>query len=285
MFKAYTSLTKPGMIRGNAVIAAAGFLLASKGHINMWLLLEMLVGLSLVIASGCVFNNYIDRSIDKDMARTKKRTLVQGKVTNRNALIFATILAVLGIIILIKFTNTVAVTATLIGLVVYVAIYSPMKHRSIHAALVGSIAGAVPPVVGYTAVSHHLDLATGILFLILVLWQMPHFYSIALYRFNDYSAASVPVFPIKKGIFITKIHILMYISVFIGATLSLTLFGYTGYIYAGILLLVGSAWFIFALKGFAQKVDTTKWARTMFFYSLLVIMVFSITISLNSFLI
>ena len=285
MFKTYLSLTKPGMVRGNMILAATGFLLASGKHINFTLFLLTVVGVSCVVASGCVFNNYIDREIDKKMLRTKSRAFALEKVKTTNTLLFATIFAAIGFVVLFFFTNAVTLAVTLFGLVVYVGIYSPLKHRSSHAALVGSLAGGVPIVAGYTAVMHSINGAALLLFFILVLWQMPHFYSIALYRYEEYKAAGVPVFPLAKGVFITKIHILAYISAFITATLFLTVFGYAGYIYAGVAGVLGVAWFIYGLRGLIAKTDTVKWSRTMFFISLAVLMVLCSVLSLNAFLI
>src|SRR6202040_4019316 len=114
---------------------------------------------------------------------------------------------------------------------VYVVLYSFWKYRSSLATLVGSIAGAVPPVVGYCSVSNRFDTGAVLFFLILVLWQMPHFFSIAMYRLQDYSAAAIPVLPIKKGNHRTKVHMVFYILGFIMVAILLTVFGYTGYSY------------------------------------------------------
>jgi protoheme IX farnesyltransferase len=253
MLKHYYSLTKPGMIRGNAIITVAGFLLASKGDINIWLLIATLAGISCVIGSGCVFNNYIDRKIDKKMPRTEGRALVTGKISGKNALFFASILGIIGFVILLLYTNILATIVALVGFVVYVGIYSPLKHSSVHAALIGSIAGAVPPVVGYVAVTNHLDPAALILFLILIFWQMPHFYSISIYRYDDYAAADIPVLSVKKGIARTKIHIIMYIILFIITSYLLTAFHYTGFTYALVAGILGLAWLALGLSRFQKK--------------------------------
>lgn len=272
------------MIRGNAVITAAGFLFASKGTINLWLLLETIIGISFVIACGCVVNNYLDRDIDKKMDRTKNRAFAKGEVSARGAFIFAAILGLIGFGILLKSTNFITVGAALLGALVYIGLYTPLKHTSVHAALVGSISGAVPIVVGYTSVTHHIDVASMLLFIILVLWQMPHFYAISIYRKDDYASASVPVISIEKGIPTTKLRIIMYINAFITAVLLLTLFGFAGYTFAAIMLVLGFLWLYFAIKGF-NALDNTTWAKNMFRYSLVVIMVLAVTLSLNSFLI
>ena len=168
MFKTYYQLIKPGIIRGNAIPATAGFFLASRGNVSYLLLLETLAGISLVIASGCVFNNYLDRHIDKKMARTKNRAIVQGLVSKQQALTYASVLGLLGLIILAVHTNWLTVAIGVAGLFFYVIVYGIAKRRSVHSTLIGSISGALPPVAGYTAVTGRLDAVAITLFFILV---------------------------------------------------------------------------------------------------------------------
>lgn len=283
VFRTYYSLVKPGIIRGNLITATAGFLLASKTDIDARLLLATLAGTALIIASGCVFNNYMDRSIDKKMARTKKRALVQGIISGRNAIAYAIVLGVLGLSVLAVLVNVLTAVIGLLGLFFYVIVYGYWKRRSTLGTVVGSISGAVPPVAGYTAVTSQLDAAALILFLILVCWQMPHFYSIAIYRRKDYATAGLPVLPVKKGMHLTKIYILLYIAGFTAVASLLTVFGFTGYVYLTMAIALGLAWFWKGLAGF-KVTDDVHWARGMFFFSLLVITVLSATISAEALL-
>lgn len=269
-------LTKPGIILGNIITTASGFALASRGHIDFSLFLITLIGLGFVIASAGVFNNYIDRKMDAKMERTKNRALPKGLITPQKALIFASLLGVIGLVVL-SYTNLLTVFVALTGFFVYLVLYAFMKYRSFYGTLIGSIAGAVPPVVGYCAVSDHFDTAALLLFVIVVLWQMPHFFSIAIYRIDDYAAASIPVLPIEKGMYTTKVHMLLYIIVFMMTTLLLTLSGYTGYLYALVAILLSLSWMALCLRGFTVNNDK-RWARKMFVCSLVVIMGLCITI-------
>jgi len=280
LLKTYYHLTKPGIIYGNALTATAGFLLASKGHVKVWLLIATIMGTSLVIASACVFNNYIDRGIDKKMARTNKRALVSGLVTGQNAVIYATLLGVAGFLILAVYVNLLVVGIGLAALLDYVVLYGIAKRRSVHGTLVGSVAGAAPVVAGYCAVTDRLDGGALILFLILAVWQMPHFYAIAMYRFDDYSAAGLPVLPNKKGMKNAKLQILLYITAFIIATVLLTVFGYTGYTSLVVMALLGVAWLWLGMQGFKAS-DDKLWARKMFFFSLVIILSLSIMMSVG----
>lgn len=266
----YYLLTKPGIILGNLVTVAAGFLLASRGTINFKLFFATLIGLAFIMASACVFNNYIDRQIDKKMERTKNRALVRGLICGRHAIFFATFLGILGNAILFLYTNFLTVFVAGIGFFVYVVLYSLWKCRTIYGTAIGSIAGAVPPVVGYCAVSNHFDTGALIFFAMMVLWQMPHFFSIALFHFDDYRAAEIPVLPIKKGVRRTKIHMMLYIVGFIFAAMMLTFFNYTGYLYLTIAVSIGLAWLGLCMKGFKSDNDQL-WGCHMFRLSLLMI--------------
>lgn len=279
--KRYYRLTKPGIIAGNAITAAAGFFLASKGIISFALLVATLVGISLVVASGCVFNNYIDRDIDAKMERTKHRELVQGTISGWSAIVYGVVLFALGILALALYTNPLTVYLALAGFFFYVVVYSLWgKRGSVYGTVIGSISGAVPPVVGYCAVSNNFDLGAVLLFAILVLWQMPHFFAIAIYRVDEYTAAGIPVLPLKKGNHATKVQMLLYIFAFIITALLLTVFGYTGYAYFAVIAIFGLVWLGLCMQGFRAK-DDKVWARKMFLFSLVIIMLLSLMISLR----
>lgn len=286
--KNYYELMKPGLVYGNLITTIAGFLLASAVYhipLNWTLLALTAAGLFFVMASGCVFNNYIDRDIDIKMARTKDRALVTGKISGRAALVFGVILAALGFGLLFVYTNMLALFAAFVGFFFYVFMYSLWwKRRSPAGTFVGAIAGATPPVVGYAAAYGRFDLAAGLLFVVLVIWQMPHFYAIAIRRFGDYMAAGVPVLPVKRGIPATKKQMLAYVVLFVLMAPLLTLFGFVGYIYLAVVLVLGFIWLVFAVKGMrsAGPGDDVRWARGMFLWSLTVMTLTFITLALAS---
>lgn len=282
MLKNYYRLTKPGIIRGNLITATAGFFLASRGEIDWWLFLAMLGGLGLVIASSCVFNNYLDRDIDALMSRTKKRALVNGAITERSALIFASILGFLGAFILASFTNLLAWGVALLGMFFYVVVYGIGKRKTVWGTVIGSISGAIPPVVGYVAVTDNINLVALLLFITLVFWQMPHFYSIAMFRLKDYKAAKIPVLPAVKGNATTKRQIIGYTYGFVAASALLGVAAHTGDLYLLGILVLGAAWLWLGVKGFKVE-DDINWARKMFGFSLLVITGWSLLISIDSF--
>ena len=283
MFRDYYYLTKPGIIYGNLVTTTAGFMLAGKGHISILGLLTILGGVTLVIASACVVNNYTDRKLDTKMTRTKQRALASGRISGANAAVFGLSLGFLGLLILGLFTNILTFLLGLIAYFVYVVLYGITKRRSVHGTLVGSIAGALPPVAGYTSVTNNLDAVALLLFLLLVFWQMPHFYAIAMYRFKDYKAAGLPVLPVKKGMEATKIQIVLYIVAFTVTGMFFTLSGYTHALFLIIILGLGLSWLHKGVQGF-NTADDKVWARKMFIYSLVVNLGMSLLLSVGAIL-
>lgn len=282
--KTYYSLTKPGVLYGNAITAAAGYLLASRGMIEWWLFLALCIGSTLVIASACVLNNYLDQDIDKVMARTKKRAIVSGEVSGRNAVIFSIVLGILGLAILIAYTNPLVVAIGVIGFVDYVVLYGMLSKRlSVHGTLVGSISGAMPILAGYCAATGAIDVGAFIVFAILFLWQMPEFYSIAIYRRKEYQKAGVPVISVMNGVENTKHQIIAYTVMFVVASLLLAILGYAGSTYLIVMAALGGYWIGLAFQGLKAK-HADEWARRMFHFSLVILLVFCGLISVDAWL-
>lgn len=283
MIKQYLQVTKPGIIFGNLISVIGGFLLAAKGTINYPLFVATLIGVSLVVASGCVFNNVIDRDIDKKMERTKNRALVKGLIPLKNTLVYASLLGIAGFALLYLAANPLAMWLAVMGFVVYVGVYSLyMKRHSVYGTLIGSLSGAAPPVIGYCAVSNQFDAGALILLLIFSLWQMPHSYAIAIFRFKDYQAANIPVLPVVKGISVAKHHITLYILAFMIATLMLSLGGYAGYKYLVVAAAVSVWWLGMALSGYKRPNDDRAWAKKLFLFSIVAITSLSVMMSVDS---
>lgn len=286
-FAAYYKLTKPGIIYGNTIMTVAGFLLAASiaRQFDALLFLATILGTALVIASACVFNNFLDRSIDKKMARTQKRPLITGEINGRSALWYAAVLGVIGFTCLGLFTPGITVLLGIIAIITYVVMYGLAKRKSVWGTLVGSIPGALPPVAGYTAVTGALDTGAVLIFLIMVTWQMAHFYAIAIYRKNEYAAAAIPVWPIKRGLRSTKVHIVGFIAAFIIVCLLLSGYGYTGYVFATTVGMTGLWWLHKGIKGFRVPDDASvKWARSIFGSSLRTLLILSLMMSVGALL-
>lgn len=177
--------------------------------------------------------------------------------------------------------NPLACWLGVMGFVVYVGVYSLyMKRHSVYGTLIGSLSGAAPPVIGYCAVTGEFDSGALILLAIFSLWQMPHSYAIAIFRFKDYQAANIPVLPVVKGISVAKNHITLYIIAFAIATLMLTLGGYAGYKYLIVAAAVSVWWLGMALRGYKVE-DDKVWARKLFGFSIIAITALSVMMSVD----
>lgn len=280
MLRAYYRLAKPGIVYGNLLAAGAGFMLAAKGSINWQLLAMFLAGIAFVMASACVSNNIIDRNIDKKMKRTKLRATVTGEISLRNAAIYATILCVGGLLLLMQ-VSWLVFWLGVIAYIMYVVVYGIAKRGSVYGTLVGAIPGAMPPMAGYTAVSGGLDMGSWLLFLIMIAWQMPHFYAIAIFRRKEYEAAHIPVLSVVRGVASTKYQMALYVSLFAILTLLLSYLGYTGVVFAIVMTILSFIW-LFKIRRGIQAKDNVKWARGVFGYSLRVLLIFCVMLSIEA---
>lgn len=260
-----------------------GYLLAARGHVLLGRLVATVAGISLVIAAACVVNNYIDRGIDSKMSRTKWRSKATDRVGLTAGLAYAASLIAVGSAVLLWGANWLTAGVGAVGVLFYVVFYSIMKRRSIHGTLVGCVSGATPLVAGYTAVKGRLDTATVLLLLIMVFWQLAHFYAIGLYRLKEYRAAGLPIMPVVKGEPLTKRLIIANIAAFGVCAGLLTAFHYTGYVFLAVMSVVTISWLWRGRRGFGAT-GNTQWARGMFGFSLLVITVFSLSAIANAWL-
>ena len=283
VLKNYYHLTKPGIIRGNLITALAGFLFAASGNIHVPSLLATLTGIALVIASGCVYNNILDKEIDKVMERTKKRAIPAKSINVGSAAVYATILGLAGFGILYFYTNITTVLVGFTGIIFYVLVYGYVKRRSAFGTEIGTISGATPILAGYTAVNGFIDWPAVVLFVIMAVWQMPHFYAIAIFRMKEYAKAKIPVLSVKKGIPEVKLRIMVYVAIYTLVATLPTILGYAGITYGLILFSTGLYWFY---KSYASKnkLEINSWARQNFGISLLVLLIFSTALSLDAFL-
>lgn len=275
----YYQLAKPGIVRGNLLSLLAGYFLAASLYgFDFPALIGVLVGTALVIASGCVFNNLLDRNIDAKMERTKKRALVRHTISLRAAVVYGVILGVVGFCFLWFLTNPLTTAVGMLGIVWYVVIYGYAKRHTPWSTLIGSVCGATPPVAGYVAITGTFDAAALILFIILTVWQMPHFYAIAIRREDEYRAGGIPVLAVVKGAATTKKRIIAYMVLFCLTTPWLTLLGYTGMTYLVLSAALSVYWLTVAIRTWNEPNDK-KWAGRIFGVSLLVLLLQSAIIA------
>lgn len=267
-WKDFITVTKPGIIRSNLIAAFAGFWLASKWDFQYGMMIMTLLGTMLVMASSCVFNNYFDRDFDTKMERTRERSLPTGRLKPVVVLWYAIILGVTGLGILFAFSGVVAGIAGIVGMLVYVVIYTLwLKRSSTWSTSVGAISGAMPPVIGYVAVTGTVDLGAILLFAMLFLWQPPHFWALGIRRVEEYRNAGYPLLPVVKGIKRTKLQMLPYVGLLIPIPILMYVYGYTGKIFLIASLALSVIWFIQSLKGF-KATDDEAWAKKSFLFSI-----------------
>lgn len=277
-FKNYFQLAKPGIIFGNLITLTGGFLLATHRQIGfeyITLFLYVMIGVALMIASGCVFNNCYDRDIDSTMERTQKRPLVTGDISLAMALVYGSILFVLSCMILYALVNPLTLYIILFGFVVYVVIYTISKRLTIHATVLGGISGAIPPVAGYTAVVNGLDYNTLGLFLILFFWQIPHSYAIAMLYKDDYKKVNLPMLPLVKGIAYTKKIMLVYLVPFVVSCSIPYLLGTADLVSFVVCMFVAIYWLYKSVVSYKQD-DDRAYAKTVFKISIIVVTVISL---------
>ena len=279
--RAYYQLTKPGVLYGNVLTALAGFFLAASGHVDWWLFAAMLVGMTSVVGGACALNNYLDRDIDSVMKRTRKRPSVTGAVSPAGMIVFAWTLFVVGTIVLAVWTNWLTVAIGVAGFVTYVWFYGAWtKRTSIHGTAVGAVSGALPISGGYAAASGQVDAGLVIAFLIMFFWQFPEFYSIAIYRRKEYAAAKVPVMSVVKGVRSTTVQIFIYTVLYVVSTLLLIAYNYVGWTYFAVMAITGLYWIWLGGQGLSSK-DPEAWARRMFKFSMIAILVLCLMLSVG----
>jgi protoheme IX farnesyltransferase len=271
-------LAKPGIVMGNLIAALGGYFLASKGHLlDFQLFLAVVSGTSLVVASGCVCNNCIDSDIDRKMVRTCHRIMALRAVKIQTALCYGAALGGFGLLWLMSYTNPLSVMLALLGLVIYVGFYSLwLKRCSLYGNLIGSLSGAMPPAIGYTAVTGTVDGPCLLLILTFCLWQMPHAYAIALFRQDDFKAAGLPMLPIQRA----KRQIVGYVALFLLSALALGYSSEVGPIYFFSVTGVGIYWLVVALSH-SRAANDRLWARRVFGISIGMIMIVSLTPSID----
>ncbi|MEK8126567.1 heme o synthase [Paenibacillus filicis] len=282
MLRDMIQLTKPRLLQLNVIAALTGFWIASKWDIDWSLLIWMLIGSTLTIASACVINNYWDRELDLNMERTKNRPLPTGRLSPRLVLIYGIVLGIAGVALLFTLTNAVTGWLGLIGWGVYVGVYTIwLKRTSTWSTSVGGISGAMPPIIGYCAVTGEIDMGACILFAVLFLWQPPHFWSLGIRRVEEYRAAGFPLLPVVKGIKRTKLQMIPYVLLLIPAVILLFTYGYVGYVFLAVSVIGSVAWLIHTVQGLYTKNDE-KWAKTNFFISVNYLMIVFILMIVNT---
>jgi heme o synthase len=252
----YFELTKPKVVALITFTAIVGTLLASPGWPPLDALILGNLGIALASACAATINHVLDRRIDEQMARTRGRPFPTGAMNERKALTFAAVLGTTSMVILAFFVNRLTAVLTFASLIGYAVIYTVwLKRATSQNIVIGGAAGAAPPVLGWTAVTNHVDPHALLLFLIIFVWTPPHFWALAIARRDDYAKAGIPMLPVTHGVEYTRLHVLLYTVLLFIVTLLPYLTRMTGLIYlaAALVLNAGFLYYAFALKITARE--------------------------------
>ncbi len=275
----YVQLTKPRIITLLVITAYASMLMAGGTDLPLGLLVAVLGGGSLAAGAAGAFNSYVDRDIDPLMKRTSKRPLAQGTVPPSHALVVGGVLTVVSFAVILVMANLLAAALAMFAIVFYIFVYTMwLKRRTAQNIVIGGLAGAVPPLVGWAAVTGTVGLPAFVLAAIIFLWTPPHFWALALVRKADYGAVGIPMLPNVAGDRATRIQITAYSVVLAIATLALWIpLGAVGPVYGIGASLLGLLFVAYAVR--LQFAPSDKHAMSLFWYSIFYLsLVFSLLV-------
>jgi len=263
----YVSLAKPRIIPLLLITALGGMMMAERGWPSTGLVLLTLLGGALAAAGAGAINCWIDRDLDREMLRTRRRPLPDGRIAPSHALIFGIGLGLAAFLVLAFWVNVLAATLAIIGLLFYVFVYTLwLKRWTVQNIVIGGAAGAVPPMVGWAAVTHKLDLTALYLFAIIFLWTPPHFWALALRLKGDYARAQVPMLPVVRGESAARRQILFYTLILVAVTLAVVLTGALGLLYLAGAGVLGGLFIALAVANLRTR--RQRWSRLLFDYSI-----------------
>ena len=250
----YYEMTKPRVVMMMILTAMVGMFLAVPGMVPLDALLWGNVGIALVASAGAVVNHLIDHRIDTIMQRTLKRPIPQGKVTPTQALLFACAICLSGMAILMWLVNPLCAWLTLASFVGYAIIYTGwLKRATPQNSVIGGLSGAMPPLVGWTAVTGTVEPGGLLLVLIIFAWTPPHFWPLAIHRKNDYAKTNIPMLPVTHGEALTKLHTLLYTIIMLVVSVMPYLTGMSGLFYLMSALVLGAGFLYHSINLMVTK--------------------------------
>jgi protoheme IX farnesyltransferase len=269
-FRDYLSLTKP---RINALVLVTTFIgawLGVEGKVDFERLVLILLGTGLTVAGAAAFNCYQEAEVDAKMSRTMDRPVPSGRISTTNAFSMGFVCSLLGLLILFTFVNALSCLLAFTALIVYTPIYTWMKKLTSLSTLVGAIPGALPPVIGWAGVRGEINLPAVLLFLIMFVWQPPHFLALALYKKNEYDQAGLAMLPIEMSDELATRQMITYSAALLPLSLLPVHFGIAGYRYFLLATVLGLGFLGSVLAGLVENVRSKEnWSRGVFIFSIL----------------
>jgi protoheme IX farnesyltransferase len=282
LFQDLLSLTKARLSALVLFVTTISFYIASSSKgFSPKLLFFTLLGTSFLVAGSSFLNAFFEREIDGQMIRTENRPLPKGRLSARVILASGIVLALIGVPILTFWVNPLTGFLGAVAFIFYAFMYTPLKTRTSVAALIGAIPGALPPLIGWTAVQGKIDAVGTTLFFILFFWQLPHFLAIAIFRKKEYQNAGIKIMPLTDGDQSTRKLMMRYSAMLIPISLLLVPLGLAGEIYFFVALILGLIYFIWTCYGM-KPVSALAWARSLFLYSLIYLPILFVTLLLDN---
>lgn len=279
----YYEMCKPRVVMLMILTALVGMFLAVPGMVPLDILILGNLGIALVAASGAVVNHLIDRKIDVLMKRTHNRPLPQGRVDATQAAIFAVAIGVSGMTILLLWVNALAAWLTLASFVGYAFIYTGyLKHATPQNIVIGGLSGAMPPLLGWSAVTGTIEADALILVLIIFAWTPPHFWALAIHRKDEYARSGVPMLPVTHGEHVTKIHIIVYTAILVAVSVLPYFSGMSGLLYLVAAVALGIGFMGWSTKLMVKPGPTT--AMDTFRYSIVYLALLFIALVVDHYL-
>lgn len=270
-WRAYYELCKPRVVALMLITTLVGMLLATPVMVQWPILIFGIVGIGLTAAAGAITNQLVDRHIDALMRRTQGRPIPAGKVSPGIAASLAVVFATIGLLLLLIFVNPLTAILTFLSLVGYALIYTVfLKRATPQNIVIGGLAGATPPLLGWTAVTGHMDYGGLLLVLIIFIWTPPHFWALAIYRVDEYAKANIPMLPVTHGIAYTKLNILLYTILLVVISILPVVVAMSGLIYLIGTLILDAIFLYWVIK--LKYSENPKVAMQTFSYSIIYLM-------------
>ena len=283
LIKNYYELCKPNVVLMMLLCALVGIILASDTLLPLIEILVPLVGIGLCSGSAAAINQIIDREADAEMSRTDKRPIPQGEISVTNASIFAFVIGLLGVLILVYFVNSLTAILTIFALGGYAFIYTIfLKRATPQNIVIGGLAGAAPPLLGWASVTNTIEPNALILVLIIFIWTPPHFWALAIYRKDDYAKQSIPMLPVTHGVAFTKLQIVLYTIILFLVSLFPYIVLMSGALYLISAIILSSLFLFYSIRLYLS--DDDKYAMQTFWYSIYYIFLIFIALIIDHFI-
>ena len=283
VWRDYLELCKPRVVALMLLTVVVGMYLAVPGWVPLPTVALSLLGIGLCAGSAAAVNHLVDKRIDSIMARTKKRPVAQGRVSVQQAVWFAVVLGIIGLSVLSLFVNILTAVLAFITIIGYAGVYTGyLKRATSQNIVIGGLAGAAPPLLGWTAVTNQLDPQALLLVLIIFTWTPPHFWALAIYRFEDYKHAQIPMLPVTHGIRYTKLHILLYTVLLLVVSVLPFVVGMSGWFYLVGALVFGARFLYWAVVLYRR--EDARVAMLTFRFSIVYLMLLFIFLLIDHYL-